>query len=74
MWLQQRDVQNGSARHRLDRQQREDYRGLRSFGYRVANAEETVGDVSMFLHKVALFEIARKYADVMSLEELVNQL
>ena len=74
MWVQQRNVQNGSARYRLDRRQRKDYRGLRSFGYRVAIAEETVGDVSMFLHKVALFEIARKYADVMSLEELVNQL
>jgi hypothetical protein len=34
----------------------------------------TVGDVSMFLHKVALFEIAHKYAVVMSLEELVSQL
>src|SRR5262245_30269836 len=46
----------------------------KSFGYKVAIAEETVGDVSTFLHKVALFEIAHKYADVMSLEELVSQL
>jgi isochorismate hydrolase len=46
----------------------------KSFGYRVAIAEDTVGDVCPFLHKVALFEIAHKYADVMSLEELVSQL
>ena len=46
----------------------------KSFGYKVAIAEDTVGGVSTFLHKVALFEIAHKYADVMSLEELVSQL
>ena len=46
----------------------------KSFGYKVAIAEDTVGDVSTFLHKVALFEIAHKYADVMSLEELIDQL
>ena len=46
----------------------------KSFGYKVAIAEDAVGDVSPFLHKVALFEIAHKYADVMSLEELIDQL
>jgi len=40
----------------------------------VAIAEDTVSDLSAFLHKVALFEIAHKYADVMSLEELIDQL
>jgi maleamate amidohydrolase len=45
-----------------------------SFGYKVAIAEDAVGDVSPFLHEVALFEIAHKYADVMSLEELVSHL
>jgi hypothetical protein len=45
----------------------------KSFGYKVAMAEDTVGDVSPFLNQVALFEIAHKYADVMSLEELVSQ-
>ena len=42
----------------------------KSYGYRVAIAEETVGDESPFLHRIALFDIAHKYADVMSLEEL----
>jgi isochorismate hydrolase len=46
----------------------------KSFGYKVAIVEDTVGDVYPLLHKVALFEIAHKYADVMSLEELVSQL
>jgi hypothetical protein len=46
----------------------------KSFGYKVAIAEDTVGDVSPFLNKAALSEIAYKYADVMSLEELVSQL
>ncbi len=46
----------------------------KSFGYRVALAEETVGDESAFLHKMALFDLAHKYADVMSLDELRAQL
>lgn len=46
----------------------------KSYGYRVALAEETVGDESGFLHKMALFDVAHKYADVMSLEELLAQL
>jgi maleamate amidohydrolase len=46
----------------------------KSYGYKVALAEETVGDESGFLHRMALFDIAHKYADVMSLEELLEQL
>jgi nicotinamidase-related amidase len=46
----------------------------KSYGYKVAMAEETVGDESDFLHKMALFDVAHKYADVMSLEELLAQL
>jgi hypothetical protein len=46
----------------------------KSHGYKVAIAEETVGDESDFLHKIALFDAAHKYADVMSLEELLAQL
>jgi maleamate amidohydrolase len=46
----------------------------KSFGYKVSIAEETVGDESGFLHKMALFDLAHKYADVMSLDELLAQL
>lgn len=46
----------------------------KSYGYKVAIAEETVGDESTFLHKIALFDVAHKYADVMSLDELLEQL
>jgi hypothetical protein len=46
----------------------------KSFGYKVVIAEETVGDVTRFLHGIALFDLAHKYADVMSLEELLSQL
>lgn len=46
----------------------------KSFGYKVAIAEETVADESAFLHKMALFDVAHKYADVMSLDELSIQL
>jgi len=42
----------------------------KSYGYKVAIAEETVGDESSFLHRIALFDVAHKYADVMSLDEL----
>ena len=45
----------------------------KSFGYRVALAEETVGDTVQMLHRLALFDIAHKYADVMSAEELLQQ-
>ena len=46
----------------------------KSFGYKVVIAEETVGDVSAHLHAMALFDLAHKYADVMSYEELKEQL
>jgi hypothetical protein len=46
----------------------------KSFGYRVAIAEETVGDETAFLHRMALFDLAHKYADVMSLDELLARL
>jgi hypothetical protein len=45
----------------------------KSFGYRVALAEETVGDVASMLHRLALFDIAHKYGDVMSADELLQQ-
>jgi nicotinamidase-related amidase len=45
----------------------------KSFGYRVALAEESVGDVSSMLHRLALFDIAHKYGDVMALDELLDQ-
>ena len=43
----------------------------KSFGYKVALAEETTGDEASLLHMVALFDVAHKYADVMSLDELL---
>lgn len=46
----------------------------KSYGYKVAIAEETVGDESSFLHRIALFDVAHKYADVMSLDELLAAL
>lgn len=42
----------------------------KSYGYRVAIAEETTCDEAALLHKIALFDVAHKYADVMSLDEL----
>jgi hypothetical protein len=46
----------------------------KSYGFRAAIAEETTGDEAALLHKMALFDIAHKYADVMTLEELVSAL
>ena len=46
----------------------------KSFGYKVAMAEEAVADQTAFLHKMALFDMAHKYADVMALDELLAQL
>lgn len=46
----------------------------KSFGYKVALAEEAVADQTAFLHKIALFDVAHKYADVMALDELLAQL
>jgi Isochorismatase family len=46
----------------------------KSFGHKAAIAEEATGDEASLLHKVALFDIAHKYADVMSLEEILLEL
>lgn len=42
----------------------------KSYGYKAVVAEEATGDEAAMLHKVALFDIAHKYADVMSVDEL----
>jgi nicotinamidase-related amidase len=46
----------------------------KSYGFRAAIAEETTGDEAALLHKMALFDIAHKYADVMTIEELLSAL
>jgi Isochorismatase family len=46
----------------------------KSFGHNAAIAEEATGDEATLLHKVALFDVAHKYADVMSLEEILSEL
>jgi hypothetical protein len=46
----------------------------KSFGHKAAVAEDATGDEASLLHKIALFDIAHKYADVMSLEELLLEL
>ena len=46
----------------------------KSYGHKTAIAEETVGDEAQLLLKVALFDVAHKYADVMSLDELLPAL
>jgi nicotinamidase-related amidase len=43
----------------------------KSFGHKTAIAEETIGDEAALLLKVALFDVAHKYADVMSLDEML---
>jgi len=44
----------------------------KSYAYRAAIAEEATGDEASLLHNMALFDIAHKYADVMSLEEMLQ--
>ena len=44
----------------------------KAYAFRSAIAEEAVGDEAALLHKVALFDIAHKYADVMSLEQMLG--
>jgi len=69
------DVLDAPTQALLGRRKLPPFRGKRpSYGYKVAIVEETVGDESGFLHKMALFDVAHKYADVMSLEELLAQL
>lgn len=46
----------------------------KSYGHHAMVAEETVGDDSALLHKMALFDLAHKYADVMGVDELVQLL
>lgn len=43
----------------------------KSYGYKVAIAEETTADEAPLLHMVALFDIAHKYGDVMSIDEML---
>lgn len=43
----------------------------KSFGHMTAIAEEAIGDEASLLLKVALFDVAHKYADVMSLDEML---
>lgn len=44
----------------------------KSYGYKVAIAEEATADQASLLHKMALFDIAHKYADVMSVDEMLG--
>lgn len=43
----------------------------KSYGHKTAIAEEATGDEATMLRKIALFDVAHKYADVMSLDELL---
>jgi nicotinamidase-related amidase len=46
----------------------------KSFGHKSAIAEEAIGDEASLLLKIALFDVAHKYADVMSLDEMLTVL
>jgi len=46
----------------------------KSYAYKVAVAEEATADEAVFLHTMALFDIAHKYADVMSLDEMLEMM
>ena len=50
------------------------FQGLKLPGHKAAIAEEATGDEASLLHKVALFDVAHKYADVMSLDEILSEL
>lgn len=43
----------------------------KSYGYHAVIAEETTADEASLLHKMALFDLAHKYADVMTADELI---
>jgi isochorismate hydrolase len=45
-----------------------------SYGYHVVVAEEACFDRSLISHKIALFDLHHKYADVMHVDEIVAQL
>lgn len=46
----------------------------KSYGYHAAIAEEATADEATLLHKMALFDLAHKYADVMVVDELIGLL
>jgi nicotinamidase-related amidase len=46
----------------------------KSYGYATALAEDATGDEAGLLHKLALFDVAHKYADVMTTEEIAASL
>lgn len=46
----------------------------KSGGYKTAIAEDATADEASLLHKVALFDVAHKYADVMTADEIIEQL
>lgn len=46
----------------------------KSFGYKTAIAEDATGDEATLLRKVALFDAAHKYADVMTADEIITLL
>ena len=46
----------------------------KSFGYKTAIAEDATADEASLLRKVALFDVAHKYADVMTTDEIIDQL
>ncbi len=43
----------------------------KSYGYHAAIAEEATADEAALLHKMAMFDLAHKYADVMAVDELI---
>ncbi len=45
-----------------------------SYGYHVVVAEECCFDRSLLSHKISLFDLHHKYADVMHVDEIVTQL
>jgi isochorismate hydrolase len=44
----------------------------KSFGYKTAIAEDATGDEATLLRMVALFDVAHKYADVMTTDEVIE--
>lgn len=46
----------------------------KSFGYKTAIPEDSTGDEAALLRKVALFDVAHKYADVMTTDEIIEVL
>ena len=44
----------------------------KSFGYRTVVAEDATGDEASMLRKMALFDVAHKYADVLTASEIID--